>query len=115
MTGKVESFATIHPKRVTLKGVAGQKIKGSVRIIPKEKYPFKILGTRTKKGRNIRFNLEEVRNPDGAEYLLTVENLKQERGRYYDIIYLKTDSKAKSEIQINVSGNISGDKKKMKK
>lgn len=41
---------------------------------------------------------------------MTVINLKKEKGRYFDAIHLKTDSKvrAKPEIVIRVHGYISG-------
>ncbi len=55
---------------------------------------------------NIRFTLEEAKPPRGAGYILTVENLKKEKGRYYDMISLKTDSKIKPLIKINVYGQI---------
>lgn len=107
MRGKVEKFVTITPKKVSLKGIAGQSIERSVRIIPKEKYPFRILETRARSGKDIRFNLKET---EGSEYLLTVENLMKKKGRYRDTIYLKTDSKIKPEIRISVKGNISESK-----
>jgi hypothetical protein len=44
--------------------------------------------------------------PEGAGYILIVENLKKEKGRYYDMISLKTDSKIKPLIKINVYGHI---------
>jgi len=37
-----------------------------------------------------------------------VENLKQETGRYYDTIFLMTDSRVKPKISIQVYGKISG-------
>lgn len=55
---------------------------------------------------NIRFTLEEAKPPRGTGYILTVENLKKEKGRYYDLISLKTDSKIKPLIKINVYGQI---------
>jgi len=39
-------------------------------------------------------------------YVLTVENLKKEKGMYYDTINLKTDSKYLPEIRISVSARI---------
>jgi len=40
-------------------------------------------------------------------YVLTVENRKKEKGRYFDTINLKTDSKYLPEIRISVSAGIS--------
>lgn len=107
MTGQVEKFAEISQTRLRLRGLAGDAIKSTVTIKPKEKYPFKIIESRARKGTDIRFKLEEVKNEKGPEYLLTVENLKTEKGRYADTIFLKTDSTLKPKIEIYVSGIIS--------
>jgi len=39
--------------------------------------------------------------------VLTVENLMETKGKYFDTINLKTDNPAKTEISIRVYGNIS--------
>lgn len=54
----------------------------------------------------MRFTLQEVKRPEGVGYVLTAENLKKDKGRYYDMITLKTDSKIKPLIKINVYGTI---------
>ncbi len=41
------------------------------------------------------------------EYVLIVENLKNDKGRYFDTIKLTTDSKIRPEIKIYVYGYIS--------
>jgi len=78
----------------------------TVKIIPEEKYPFKIVGDRTIHNQNFHYKLEEVKRSTKTEYVLTVENLKKEKGRYSDTIKLKTDSKIRPEIRIRVYGNI---------
>jgi len=108
--GDVEKFATIVPKRVNLRGDIEKQIKISVKIIPEEKYPFEIVEAKAKNGKFIKYKLEEVTSLKGTEYLLNVENLKREKGRYFDTIYLKTTSKIRPEIKISVYGNIT-DKK----
>jgi len=55
---------------------------------------------------NIGLRLKEVKISEREAYILTVENLKKTEGGYRDTIYLKTDSKIKPEIKINVHGNI---------
>jgi hypothetical protein len=51
--------------------------------------------------------LQETEISKGKKgYLLTVENIKQETGRYFDTIILKTDSEIQPEISISVYGNI---------
>ena len=104
ITGPVEKFATIRPKHVSLRGYAGDSIKGMVTIIPEKKYPFKILDARAKNGGNINIKLDEVKKSGGQAYELKVENLKQNTGRYYDTIILKTDSEVRPELNVRVYG-----------
>jgi hypothetical protein len=111
ITGDVEKFVTISPSRLRLSGESGASIKGSVKIIPEKKYPFKILSVSAKNGKDIHQELKEAEHKEGKGYLLTVENIKKDAGRYFDVITLKTDSKIRPEIQISVYGNISSKKK----
>jgi len=106
VTGKVDKFADISTTRVTLRGYAGRKISESVRIIPVEKYPFKILETKAKNGKYIRFELTELKDSKRPGYVLTIENIRKGKGRYFDYIALKTDSKIKPELRIGVFGYI---------
>jgi hypothetical protein len=102
----VIKFATIEPQYVRLYGAVGSAIKQSVTIIPEASYPFKIIDASAQSGRDIRFELKEETSPNTVRYVLTVENLKTEAGRYYDTIKLKTDSKVKPHIRISVYGRI---------
>jgi len=102
----VEKFASITPNRIRLAGCVGKELKTSVSIIPEKKYPFKIVNVTAKQGKNIRYKIEEFKKSKISEYVLTVENIKKETGRYFDIIHLKTDSKIQPEISIRVMGNI---------
>lgn len=112
ISGQVKKFVTIRPKTAKLRGQVGEDpIKTELSIIPEKPYPFRILGSAAKKGENIAFDVKEVRKEDHSEYLLTVKNLRKEKGRYTDTISLKTDSDIQSEIQIRVYGNISDPKK----
>ena len=106
ISGAVEAFADISPKRVSLTGPADKPIVRNVRIVPTEKYPFKILEAKAKIGTYIQYSLNLAGQSDHSEYVLTIENMRKESGRYYDAIYLKTDSKLKPEIVIGVYGNI---------
>jgi hypothetical protein len=115
VTGNVEKFVTIDPKRISLRGVAGSRIKSIVRIVPEEKYPFKITESQASNGKNIRFKLQTLNNTKKEEYMLLVENLKKDKGRYVDTIKLKTDSKIKPEIKIYVYGYIMDPPKNKKK
>lgn len=105
--GKVDKFAIITPNRIILTGYIGEPIKQSIKIIPEKKYPFKIIGVKAKKGNNISHKIEKiVTSSKKIEYLLTVENTKNEKSRFFDIIYLETDSKIRPKIEISVYGNI---------
>ena len=106
VAGFVEKFVTIIPKRVALRGFVGEQIKATVKIMPEEKYPFKIVGVETIQAKNIDYKLEEAKRSKGIEYVVAIENLKKDKGRYYDTIILKTDSKIRPEIKIRVIGNI---------
>ena len=106
VSGSVIKFATIEPQYIRLYGSVGAPIKQSVTIIPEASYPFKILDASAQNGRDIRFEIKEEKSSQNVRYVLTVENLKKEAGRYYDTIQLKTDSKVKPNITISVYGRI---------
>lgn len=106
MQGEVDSFTTITPPYLRLNGNVGEKISGKVVILVSEKYPFKILGVKAQVGENITFNLEENLSGNKPGYTLTVENLMEQQGRYYDTIQFKTDSKIKPVLTVKVYGNI---------
>lgn len=108
ISGSVKNFATITPSNVRLYGKVGEPVKETVRIVPENSYPFKILEAKAQIGRDIRYELTSEKQTPGGAYLLTVENLKQEAGRYYDTIFLVTDSRVKPKISIQVYGKISG-------
>ena len=106
ITGKVERFATIKPKHVNLRGYVGDSLATKVSITPDTKYPFKITNAHAQDGKNIKFQLKEVKDSANGAYELQVENLKQETGRYVDMIFLDTDSKIRPQLSIRVYGNL---------
>jgi hypothetical protein len=106
VSGEVERFVSIFPRRVNLRGKIGTEIKRSVKITPEKKYPFKITGLRAEKGDFIEYSLEESRKSDVTFYILKIKNKKTTKGGYHDSIYLKTDSEIQPEIRIGVYGNI---------
>ncbi|MBI5592507.1 MAG: DUF1573 domain-containing protein [Deltaproteobacteria bacterium] len=112
ITGNVEKFANIIPDKLILRGNAGEPISGSVTIAPDSKYPFKILETKAKSGTDIQVKIEDKQENNTTIYILTVENLKKNPGRYYDVILLKTDSPIKPEIQLSVYRQILESQKK---
>jgi len=106
MSGQVEKFVTIRPKHVNLRGYTGDSIKALVSVIPEKKYPFKILKISAKDGKNIKFQVDEVASSANGAYELKVENLKPDSGRYYDTIFLETDSKIRPKLSVRVYGNL---------
>lgn len=107
LSGTVDVFATIKPKIVKLIGPAGDKIERSIEIIPGDNNPFHILDYEIKKGENIRCKITEKYTDEKVSYVLTVENLKMEKGRFFDAIYLKTDHPKRSKLKVAVFGIIS--------
>jgi hypothetical protein len=106
ITGKVERFVTISTSLVRLIGPAGKPLTATVTIVPEKKYPFKILEAKAEKTENIAVKLESKPQSNQPAYLLTVQNLKKDKGRYFDIIHLKTDSQIRPDIKIRVFGQI---------
>jgi hypothetical protein len=82
----------------------------TVTIIPREKYPFKILDAKAINGKNIRYEFMERPAEEGKGYTLLIENTRKEKGGYHDTIYLKTDSPIKPQIRIRISGYIREEK-----
>lgn len=101
-------FANITPANVRLFGPIDSTLKETVRIVPEKSYPFKILDAQAQVGKDIRYHLSEDHHAGSTTYLLTVENVKQTTGRFYDTITLTTDSRIKPKIGIRVYGKISG-------
>lgn len=102
----MDKFATIAPTVARLYGLVGTPVKTTIQILPEEKYPFRIIATSAKDGENIRFQLREENSSQKVKYLLTIENKKTEEGRYYDVVYLKTDNPLVPRLHISVYGNI---------
>ena len=75
-------------------------------ILPRDKYPFKIVETKARVGTNLNFTLETYADQDKSGYVLKVENRMQKTGRFVDSIHLKTDSTIRPEIVIRVYGHI---------
>jgi hypothetical protein len=111
----VEKFVDINPKHVRFRGPVGAPLKTQIVIVPKEKYPFKITGSRARQGKYLKFELSEQNRADKLQYVLEVENTRQTNGRYADIIYLDTDSQIKPRIQISIVGYLYEQKNSQKK
>ncbi len=110
VSGSVKKVVTVTPQNVRLYGTAGAQLQQTVSVVPEKDFPFKILKTTARDGRNIRYRLKEERNDSRVTYLLTVENRKADQGRYTDRIELTTDSRHVPRILINVHGRIGAPK-----
>ncbi len=106
ISGNVDKFVTIRPKRVKLRGIAGDEIKSKVTITPRKKYPFKIVKVSAKDGKDIRFELSEEKGEKGPVYALLIENKRSQKGRYFDMITLETDSNIQPKLSIRVYGDL---------
>lgn len=99
----IKSVVSITPDRVHLWGNEGQKIKETVKIVPEKGYEFTIIDIVAANGKEIDYSIEKNKN---NSYTLTILNKKVNKGTYSDILFLKTDSKFKPAIRINIFGNI---------
>ena len=97
-----------------LRGVVGEPLKRQVSIVPEKKYPFTILEAKAKQGANITCDLEALENSPNGGYRLTVENVRKDKGRYFDTVVLKTSSPIQPVINIRVYGNLFEPKPKPK-
>ncbi len=89
-----------------MRGFTGDDIKRKVTIIPEKKYPFKILNVSAKEGKDIRFELSEEKSANGLIYALLIENKRSQKGRYFDMISLETDSKIQPKLIVKVYGDL---------
>jgi len=99
-------IASVKPRYVALNGRAGESVRGTVTIVPMDKHAFSITEVKAHTGNQIKWELMETREAGKRTYTLTVENLKKDKGNYYDTLFLKTDSPDLPEIRISVSGRI---------
>jgi hypothetical protein len=87
-------------------GNVGTDIVKKVTITREKGYPFKVLQTNARKGKDIAFSIEEFSNGDADGYILTIENRRTEAGRYADTLTLTTDSPVKTTLRIPVYGQV---------
>jgi hypothetical protein len=105
VSGHVDPIAIIDPEKIILEGEAGKDIETGLSITPDSRHPFKVISAESKKG-NIICSINEVKESNPARYMITVKNLRKEKGEYKDIIYLKTDSDIRPGISVRVTVNI---------
>lgn len=101
MAGQVDRFAAITPRMLSLRGVSGETLRGSVSIVPEEKYPFRVLGAYPVEGK-LKVQLDEVTQDGKKAYALQVENLRNEAGSFNDTVRVKTDHPLQPEMDVRV-------------
>jgi hypothetical protein len=101
IAGPVDRFAAITPRSLSLRGVSGETLQGSVRIVPEEKYPFKVLKVYPVEGK-LKVQLDEVIQDGKTAYALLVENLSRDAGSYNDTVRVKTDNPLQPEVDVRV-------------
>jgi len=101
IAGQVDRFAAITPRTLSLRGVSGETLRGSVSIVPEEKYPFHIVSAHPMEGK-LKVQLDEVMQDGKKAYALVVESLRNEAGSYFDTVRLKTDSPLQPEMDVRV-------------
>ena len=89
-----------------MEGPVGTPIFQRLIISPSEKYSFRVTGARARRGNHIKFRLAKVHEGKNLGYALIVENTKTDPGKYYDTLYIVTDSNVQPEIRISVAGEI---------
>jgi hypothetical protein len=115
VSGKVELFAQIKPAHVILRGFAGEPLRRRVTVVPSRGNPFKIRDVKAKHGENINYRWETRETPQGPTYIIEVENTRKTQGRYYDILFLVTDSGLRPQIPVQVRGSIAAQPEPAKK
>ena len=104
--GNVLNFAQLSPKYARLVGPVGKPLKREITITREKAYPFKIVDVSARNGKDIAFNIKELKAGEGDGYILTIENKKDAAGRYADTVIIKTDSELKPTLTVPVYGQI---------
>ncbi len=106
IAGHVDPIAIITPERAILSGNTGEDIKTELTITSDARKPFKIISAEPRIGEDISCSIKEIDSREPVKYLLTIKNIRQEKGKYRDYIYLETDSDISPGISIRVNGEI---------
>jgi hypothetical protein len=101
VAGPVDRFVNINPRMLNLRGTAGERLQGTVIVVPEEKYPFRLTGVQPREGR-VRASFSETRQEGRAAYSILVENERSEAGSYSDTLVLKTDSPVQPQLEVRV-------------
>lgn len=103
VTGKVLPFAILEPKKASLWGKKGSEIKEEILITPQNKDGFEITDIRAANGSAIEYHLEKLKD---GKFKLIIKNTRKDVGVYTDYLFLRTNSKNRNTLRVNVYGNI---------
>jgi hypothetical protein len=115
VSGHVDLFAQVKPEYVIIRGYAGEPLHRQFTVVPSRGNPFKITDVKAKHGDNIKFAWRTKETPQGPTYIVDVENTRTQEGRYYDILFLITDSRLRPQIPVQVRGSIAAPPESPKK
>lgn len=101
MAGPVDRFVSITPRMLNLRGAAGERLQGTITVVPEEKYPFRLTGVQPREGR-LKASFSESRQDGRPAYALKVENAMTEAGSYSDTLVLQTDSPVQPQLEVRV-------------
>jgi hypothetical protein len=101
VAGPVDKFVTINPRMLNLRGTAGERLQGTMTVIPEEKYPFRLTGVQSREGR-IKASFSETKQEGRSAYAILIESQRSEPGSYSDTLVLKTDSALQPELEARV-------------
>jgi hypothetical protein len=101
VAGPVDRFVSINPRMLNLRGAAGERLQGTLTVIPEEKYPFRLTGVQPREGR-LKASFSETRQDGRPAYSILVENTRSDAGSYSDTLVLKTDSPVQPQLEVRV-------------
>jgi hypothetical protein len=101
VAGPVDRFVSITPRMLNLRGAAGERLQGTITVVPEEKYPFRLTGVQPREGR-LKASFGETRQDGRPAYAVQVENALTEAGSYSDTLVLKTDSSVQPQLEVRV-------------
>jgi hypothetical protein len=104
--GDVDNIVEISPNQIWLGGSSGEPLESTVKIKPNRLFSFDIVEVSAASGEFIETDLQKIDTSSGREYTLTVKNTKTTRGRYFDVLTLKTTSQYQPTIKIRVYASI---------
>jgi len=102
--GPVKKFVDISPKYISFRGNIGSPMERKLTITPLKEYPFKIKSIKAKNKKELDIDWREIKTETGVKYEILARNTRTESGRIKNYSKIKTDSKVKPELKINVGG-----------